>query len=225
MSKITASQRQELCDLFTSGTKPQVLAAAYGVSGARVYKILQEMGIDSMRGRPRLSFEERVWTRWGITLSEYEAHVSQHGDAKQSSSPLRKYLNQKKSAASRGLNWGFSFTTWWDVWMKSGKWAERGAGNGYVMARYNDGDTPYSPSTVYICTSSQNTKDSYVNYPLAMRAEGLCSSGAGKGYTIRTGKNPYRAQFRKIDLGCYPTAELARAAYLAAAAEYNRSQA
>lgn len=80
-----------------------------------------------------------------------------------------KYLMQKKNAADRGIEWKFNLKEWHDVWVASGKLEFRGLqNNGYVMARFGDVG-PYAKDNVYICTSSQNIKDSYTNYPAKER--------------------------------------------------------
>lgn len=95
-----------------------------------------------------------------------------------------------------------------------------------MMARHGDGAVPYSKDTVYICTGAQNVTDSFVNTPHATRNNWLggnglgtpANKGTGRGWTYDANckRNPYRAQFGKKTIGYYPTAELARAAYLSA---------
>lgn len=133
---------------------------------------------------------------------------------------MAKYVQQRKNAKSRGLEWNFTFPSWWAVWLESGKWDQRGLGAGlYVMARYGDGDTPYNADNVYICTQSQNSKDSFIVSPAAIRfadSKGmLAGSGTGFSYLPHASKkNPYMAQCKGRYIGSYPTADAARDAYL-----------
>jgi DNA-binding XRE family transcriptional regulator len=72
----------------------------------------------------------------------------------------RAYIVHRCDARKRGIEWQFTFSTWWWVWDDSGKWNERGRGAGkYVMARHGDLG-PYAPANVRICTSAENLLES-----------------------------------------------------------------
>ena len=71
------------------------------------------------------------------------------------------YRMQMNGAKYRGIAWEFNFETWLDVWVKSGKFSERGRG-GYCMGRYGDVG-PYSPKNVYITRCEDNVRDGFVN--------------------------------------------------------------
>lgn len=74
-------------------------------------------------------------------------------------SPKGIYNNQKSSAIHRGIEWLFTFETWWKVWEECGKWDSRGITSGkYCMCRHGDVG-PYSAENVYIATQTQNLKD------------------------------------------------------------------
>jgi hypothetical protein len=78
---------------------------------------------------------------------------------KHNQTPIAKYRFQKNSAHRRNIPWEFTFELWWEVWEKSGKWEQRGQrADQYCMCRYNDVG-PYSPSNVYISTTSENAKE------------------------------------------------------------------
>lgn len=72
------------------------------------------------------------------------------------------YTSAKHCAASRNIEWQFTFEEWYQWWLDSGHWEERGPGrNQYVMARY--GDTgPYHPSNVRCCTSTENKIEAHL---------------------------------------------------------------
>lgn len=68
-----------------------------------------------------------------------------------------KYSNHKSRAGRNGIGWEFTFDSWLDMWVKSGKWKKRGVQLGqYVMARKGD-KGPYSPDNVRIMTNSDNS--------------------------------------------------------------------
>lgn len=73
--------------------------------------------------------------------------------------PMGAYIRQRSNARARGIDWEFTFETWWEVWEKSGKWEKRGKkATEYCMSRKFDWG-PYSPSNVRIVTNSRNTKE------------------------------------------------------------------
>jgi hypothetical protein len=70
-----------------------------------------------------------------------------------------RYRAQKSRALSRGIQWEFNIYTWWAKWECAGGFYLAGPkGSDLCMARFGDSG-PYSPSNVYICTRSENTKD------------------------------------------------------------------
>jgi hypothetical protein len=68
----------------------------------------------------------------------------------------RKYRIARADAATRGIEFLFTFDEWLDCWERSGHLHERGRCKGqYQMARI--GDTgPYAPWNVKICTIEEN---------------------------------------------------------------------
>lgn len=247
MNKIPDSQHSEIIALYASGKCLREIGQAFGVSITTIRNILLQHDVSRrMRGAGRggsssipdadkKAADKRdrmeLWAiqKWGVGQSEYQAFLAEFGSTLVRSSPLSKYREQKAKAKRRGIRWEFTLATWWISWQESGKWNQRGRrSDQYVMARYNDGDTPYSPSTVYFCTNAQNTKDGFVVIPANVRfADTSVGLGCGKGYrqTKSRAKETFSAEFRHKHLGTFDTPELARAAYLAAADEYKRSQA
>lgn len=234
---VPVSSHDEMIAMYKAGSTLQEVGIKYGVSRERARQIIAAVGgINREDGGSAVKCflntsrkaevaraanertEARIRKTWGMSLDDYKAHVAEYGSSTASSSPMHKYKDQRKNARYRGIAWGFTFATWWAVWLESGKWTQRALSkDGYVMARYGDGDTTYSPENVYICTQSQNSKDSYIVSPAAERfKDSRTSAGNGRGYyQTRSGK--YLAQFRRTNLGTFQTPDLARAAYLAAA--------
>lgn len=229
-----------MAEKYKSGITLSQIGDEYGISRERVRQILASMGLSRFDGGCSIRIfkdthsrveaikaknektEARIRKTWDMSLDDYKAHVAEFGTSGQRKSPMAKYASQRKTAAHRGIAWEFTFATWWKVWLDSGKWDQRALSkHGYVMARYGDGDTSYSPENVYICTQSQNSKDSYIVSPAAVRFANNPRSqrGSGLGYTIdkKSARSPYVAQMAGKVLGRYPTAELAREAYLSAA--------
>lgn len=71
--------------------------------------------------------------------------------------PLRAYESQKNGARQRGIEWQFTYETWWDVWKND--FPRRGPRkDDLCMARYGD-EGPYSPENVYLTTNGRNSVD------------------------------------------------------------------
>ena len=157
---------------------------------------------------------ERFATRWDLSKDEYLDHVAQFGNSERRGSPMDRYAAQKRRARRRRIEWQFTFRTWWAVWYESGKWSERGP-SGYVMGRR--GDTgPYSPSNVYICLSSENVRDSFVNL------KGVRALRVGRGWKLRKGPRPYYVYWRQKLQGCFATEAEAVAVYRAVRQTHHR---
>lgn len=128
----------------------------------------------------------------------------------------RRYSTQVRGARERGIAWKFTFETWWDVWQRSGRWAQRGPGAGqYVMSRPGDvGD--YSPENVKIVLSEENTWES-----IETRLRGVV-----RGWRYRpdcSKSKPYQVYLSQKYVGVYATPEEASAAYRDAANRLRRA--
>ena len=89
----------------------------------------------------------------------------------------KKYLEQKKQAEKRNIDWMFTYETWLEKWGQDiqNRGKEK---NKLVMARYKDLG-PYSPDNTYICTHSQNAKDAFTNkrFKTPHRTTEICIDG------------------------------------------------
>lgn len=71
--------------------------------------------------------------------------------------PKGKYQIAKRNAKNRGVDWQFTFETWWGVWKDH--WDRRGPyGSSLCMCRYSD-EGPYHPDNVRIDTMASNVSE------------------------------------------------------------------
>jgi hypothetical protein len=103
----------------------------------------------------------------------------------------RAYNDQKAGARSRKdrngnpIEWLFTREMWIDLWLKSGKWHQRGCRRGqYVMARIGD-IGPYAPWNVEIKTVGENHSEGHKGRPKSEEArKKMREAGKGKGKGI-----------------------------------------
>ena len=70
--------------------------------------------------------------------------------------PRKAYDDQVRHAESRGIPWLFTYETWLEMWLLSGRWESRGRKAGqYCMCRYHDQGS-YSPRNCFIDLTDNN---------------------------------------------------------------------
>lgn len=68
--------------------------------------------------------------------------------------PEQVYNDRMHRAEERGIEWLFTFESWWNIWKPF--WKKRGRkSEDLCMARFED-KGPYSPENVRICTNREN---------------------------------------------------------------------
>lgn len=253
--KVPVDAGPQIAALYRAGQTQQQIGDLYGVTRERVRQILAAQGIDGRAGGQTVrTLVAKVHRQRASQIrrdQKYQRHYGcdyatllrlNEGKRGQSRGSLAwRFHNQRQAASHRKIEWSLSFVEWMEIWLSSGKLAERGQGRGrYCMAR--KGDTgPYSADNVYITTCDNNVRD----YQAELKTRGVvCADGytrlpekagnvsrkpgrvvKGWGFNKNNKRNPYQAFRGDRYLGCFPTPELARAAYLAAAPASNDSEA
>lgn len=215
---------------YKSGETMQEIAESYGLSRERVRQVLALNGMDSTDGgqlvktmKRRLAFETRrdreYLARFGCGWDEYKKllEIGREMMAKGIScerTPSGAYRKQKYTAKVRGIEWHLTLWQWWTIWQESGRWEDRGRGNGYVMCRKGD-QGAYSVDNVYIAPARHNnshTKNKFNGLPTG----------------VNKIKGRYVAAIQvdgvKETLGVYGTPEDAHRAYLQRLAQIVPSQ-
>lgn len=87
--------------------------------------------------------------KWGMAPTDHAAHIAKYGDQKDKNSPMTKYLRQRAASKHRGIEWRFTFLSWWGLWQESGKWELCGRDPGWSVRRKGD-KGEHSPDNSYM---------------------------------------------------------------------------
>lgn len=201
----------QMAALYKSGKTLQEIGDQFGITRERVRQLITVLhGLTRNSGgehkrslEKRAKFEARrnarSLKRWGCNWDQYVA-------IRDLKKPTRAYATQRRNAMWRGIDWELNLWQWWSIWQQSGKWSERGRGQGYVMCRNGDVG-PYAIDNVFISTARENCSlrpQKKSGLPMGVSKNGA----AYKAARCLGGK--------RFDLGSHSTPELAHAAYLAA---------
>lgn len=156
-------QDSDVCHLYkTEDVTQKDIAGFFGVTHQRIQQILKRngikrtdgmnymvMGIDKLHASALV--KNRYFGRWGMHKEDLADFSNIYGGL-----PITRFIEQKRNAAHRKIEWKLTFKQWWGIWDKSGKWGSRGTlASQYVMGRRND-IGPYSVSNTYITTAGDN---------------------------------------------------------------------
>jgi hypothetical protein len=210
--------------LYRSGKTLQEIGDAYGVSRERVRQLLKlrdmtgkdggQKFTSAVRRSQALSAKmQRCLAEKGCTVDQYRElrAISREMAANglpQWRTPLRAFVTQKSNAVRRGIEWRLTVWEWWKVWEQSGKFADRGRGQGYVMCRTGDVG-PYALGNVFIATARENSstaKHKKSDLPMGVRMNPRYKSKPFFAMRMIEGKT--------LNLGNYSSPDLAHAAYL-----------
>jgi DNA-binding CsgD family transcriptional regulator len=169
--------------LYRYGITLEEIGRVFALSRERIRQILASRGVHREEGGYRIQSAQAAQARWNLRKElkdqrcqkfygcSYETalEINSGRNLSCSRSPAKAYTMQRKSAAERGIGWGFDLPSWWAVWQQSGRWGQRGRGkSGYCMSRIGD-DGAYKPGNVQIITISKNSSESYITKPAWMR--------------------------------------------------------
>lgn len=179
--------------LYRSGLSLREIGERYGVSHERVRQCIKRFGVTRIdRGVTEETAARRAYSSaqrdiqaanraerrdrqdreiYGCARAEIFAlsGATGLGDA----APFS-YRVQRQNAGQRGIEWNLTFPQWWSVWVRSGKWEQRGCHKGeFVMSRLHDAGA-YEVGNVRIATCTENLKEYYF-VTKKLRQQGLAA--------------------------------------------------
>lgn len=217
---LSEPQFRALSDLVErySGWTMDEVGKAYNISRERVRQILSKadvsvkMAIESrkLNNIELKAHKKDLWClgRFGCYYSDYKMLIEIGRDMMSKGysrevTPTRAFTSQARNSKIRKIPWRLTLWQWWKIWEESGKYNQRGRGNGYVMARYGD-EGAYEVGNVLIISVRRNTSDGNKknsNLPIGVSRE----------------KNKFRANVMMnteiIRLGAFDSIEEASSAY------------
>jgi DNA-binding CsgD family transcriptional regulator len=176
-----------MAKLYRAGKTLEEIGQLEGITRERVRQILAKMdGHSSEFGgvsvRTLLASKEKTIARkenknkktmdvYGCSIDEFIKIQGDNVPVTLVASPACYYRRQKNAADFRGIPWKFTFTEWWGVWQKSGKWQLRGRGKDkYCMSRIGDAGE-YSSKNVVIKTNLENIQEGFLTSPSKERQD------------------------------------------------------
>ena len=157
--------------MFTTGSTMQEIADTHSLTREAVRLVLKNFGYSGRDGGQALKSRQKVdavrsakdkacMATYGYGLDRM---AKLHEGLSREEQPKYLYATQKSNAKQRGIPWEFTnFAEWWEVWMSSGQWNNRGKGRGaYVMSRVGDIGA-YRTDNVVIITAVQNHSDAWL---------------------------------------------------------------
>lgn len=220
-TKLPGEREHAMRALYLDGYTLEQIGQQFSLTRERVRQLLtkhfaitagdggQAVTSQKKREQQRTDREARCLQVLGCTLAQYRAML-QHCRTLRAKgvsyfrTPLGAFKCQQCSARRRGIPFEINFWQWWTVWQQSGKWDERGRGQGYVMCRRGD-NGPYTVSNVFIAPARENsskTKNKKSGLPIGVSA----SRGKFTAHRCIAGQ--------VVWLGSFDTPALAHAAYL-----------
>ncbi len=215
---ILAARRKErdrqrwapMAALYRSGMTLEQIGQQYDCTREYIRQCLSKIGVTRSEGGMRKRAAERCAKaearRNAKSLVKWGCNWTQYLELRSMKKPTRAFNQQRQNARQRGLIWELNLWQWWSVWQQSGKWNDRGRGQGYVMCRVGDVGG-YSAGNVFIATARENSSEQDRNksgLPMGVRKNKRYA-----GYSAHRSINGVK--YRK---GSFPTPELAYAAYL-----------
>jgi hypothetical protein len=143
-------------------------------------------------------------------LREYGRELAAGGISRERQ-PIGAFARQRCNAKKRGIVWDLKLWEWWRIWQESGKWDERGRGDGFVMSRTNDSG-PYAKGNVYIQSARKNNSErngKKLGLPMGVVRLNSRNSKKGGNYGAHIMK-----EGKKVWLGVFDTSDAAEMAYL-----------
>lgn len=157
-----SDRNNQMLAAYRAGDTMEQIGAAWGVTRERVRQILHtKFGVTYKTDSPRWAQnrerkraaerarDARYMRRHGCSFAEFNSIPS---------AARRAYREQRRNSFDRKIGWHFTLLSWWQMWLQSGHWAERGRGYGYGMYRL-DSSGPYEASNTVIAPHSDFMRD------------------------------------------------------------------
>lgn len=144
------ARAEEMAALYREGVTLSEIGSRYGLTRERVRQLMtRELGITRINGGAHVqairsaeeyfdNLDARCRAKNGMGRAEYNVTRKILG-ANGKTAREAFSMQRRNMIHNRGYEWKLTFAQWWAVWEESGKWAERGRGEGgYWLVRKNN---------------------------------------------------------------------------------------
>ena len=160
---------KKMVSKYRAGRTLQEIGDDYGLTRERIRQLISDVGISAkdggraVRHKKRLAdiaaeLDKRYIKKYGCTRSQYRWLLNYERGPKKPRGVVGAFSTQKHTASFRGIAWKLKLWDWWQIWEKSGRWKQRGRGQGFCMARRKD-EGAYEIGNVYITSAIENCSD------------------------------------------------------------------
>lgn len=204
----------DMCFRFKSGETLKEIGRIYGVTREYVRQVIKKHGglVGCHGGQSVVTNNNRIIREAKLDAKYIKKHGCSYAQYRMliKNKATRRFAEQKRNAAERGVEWKFKGVwDWWIIWDESGKWAERGRGQGkYCMARHGDLGA-YEAGNVFICLcveNNSNRKEKKSGLPVGVIKKVVKNYVAYIAHKMVDGKSYH--------VGSFKTPDQAHAAYL-----------
>jgi hypothetical protein len=146
----------EMILMYWEGKTLQEVGDHFGVTRERVRQCLRKAGVKPEEGGSHVRAQRAKAARLQALNDRCIARCGCDRETWRAIGPRARILftSQRNAANHMGIEWTLTLGQWWAIWSASGKWAQRGRGHGYVMAR-KDTTGPYSLENVEIIANQE----------------------------------------------------------------------
>lgn len=153
--QVADARTSAMAHRYKSGETLAQIAKDYSMTRERVRQIILKVGLTGKDGgatkqaakKRELRIQEseaRFLAARGLSKAEFKKIAQKYGRE-----PYNAFMNRRRNSKRDNQGWNLKFGEFWAIWQRSGKWEQRGRGEGYQLRRV-DPNKPWQPGNVVV---------------------------------------------------------------------------